>query len=129
MNNGDGNSPGVVDRMRRIVATTATALHIRGELFLVELQLEAHRLIELFIWAAIACFLGAMFLAVVTMSIIFMFPAELRVYPAAAFALLYLAAAVLAGMNLRAMLKSSEQPFSGTLRELKKDREWSESLK
>ena len=45
------------------------------------------------------------------------------------FALLYLVATILALLNLKALVKSAAVPFAETVSEVKKDREWLESLK
>jgi uncharacterized membrane protein YqjE len=125
--NDDSNPSRLTDRLRRAAATGVAALQNRGELLVIELQEEANRVIELFIWAALACFLGIVFLALMTGVILFLLPEGYRLYAAAGFAALYLLGAVLAWLNLKDLLKSSPPPFAGTLGELEKDREWLES--
>lgn len=117
-------SAGAFGRLRDLVRHAAAALENRAQLFSVELQEEKGRMIESFIWAAAACLFALLFLIVVTATVILVFPADTRVYAAAGFALLYLVGAVLAWMNLRAIRKNSPPPFSDTIAELKKDREW-----
>lgn len=109
--------------------TGASALQNRGELFLVELQEEKNRVIELFIWAAAICFFGVMFIVVLTATIIFLVPEDQRVYAAGGFAVFYLVCSILALLNLKALVKSASLPFADTISEVKKDREWLESLK
>ena len=123
----DSGTPGLLDLLRKLVATGLAALRDRGELFLVELQEEKIRVIELCIWVCAVCFLGMMFLVVLTGTIIFLFPEDKRIYAAAGFCGLYLLGTILAWLNLRALWKNSPLPFSDTLAEAKKDNEWFES--
>jgi uncharacterized membrane protein YqjE len=125
----DPTTPGLPGLVRKLLLTGLAALQNRGELFQAELEAEKHRSLELFIWVAAVCFLAFMFLAVLTAAVILMFPDHLRVYAAGGFALLYLLGVVLALLNLKALIKSAGSPFADTMSELKKDREWLESLK
>lgn len=110
-----------------MLATLLSALHTRGELFVTELEEEKTRVVELLIWAMAAGFLGMMFLALFTGVIIFLFPHDLRIYAAIGFCVLYLAGAIFALLNLKALIKSGPPPFSDTINELKKDRACLES--
>jgi uncharacterized membrane protein YqjE len=123
------NPPGLPGLFRKVVLTGVAALRNRGELFLVEFEEEKVRVIELLIWTAIAGFLGMMFLVVLTGTVIFLFPVGWRIYAAMGFCLLYLAAAIFAVLNLRALWRSTPPAFSETLAEVKKDTEWLDSLK
>ena len=114
---------------RKAVLTGLAALQNRGELFLVELQEEKNRVIELFIWIVAVCFLGMMFAIVLTATVILLCPEGQRVYVAGGFCLLYLLGAILALLNLKAQVKGLSTPFSDSMAEVKKDREWLESLK
>jgi uncharacterized membrane protein YqjE len=125
----DVSAPGLPGLVRKLVMTGLAALQNRGELLQVELQEEKNRVVELFIWAAVACFLAFFFVVVLTGTIILLFPDDLRIYAAGGFSLLYLVGAVLALLNLRALVKSAAMPFAETMAEVKKDREWLESLK
>jgi uncharacterized membrane protein YqjE len=125
----DSTAPGLPGLLRRLVLTGVAALQNRGQLLQVELQEEKNRVIELFIWAAVACFLAFFFVVVFTGTIILLFPEDLRIYAAGGFSLLYLVGAVLALLNLKALVKSAAAPFADTMAEVKKDREWLESLK
>jgi len=129
MADGDPKTPGLPGLLRKLLLTGLAALQNRGELFQAEMEEEKNRTLELFVWVAAVCFLAFMFLAVLTAAVIFLFPDNLRVYAAGGFALLYLLGAVLALLNLKALIRSAGSPFVGTMSELKKDREWLESLK
>ncbi len=125
----DPKMPGLPGLVRKLLLTGMAALHNRGELFQADLEEERNRTLELFIWVAAVCFLAFMFLAVLTATVILLFPDPLRVYAAGGFALLYFLGAMLALLNLKALIKSAGSPFTDSMAELKKDREWLESLK
>jgi len=129
MRNSDSTAPSLSGLLRKAALTGLGALQNRGELFLVELQEERNQVIELFIWAVAACFLSLMFMLVLTATIIFLFPEDIRVYAAGGFCILYLLGAVLALLNLKALVRNASLPFSDTITEARKDREWLESLK
>lgn len=121
--------PSFLTLLRKAAKTTFGALHNRGELFLVELQEEKNKIIELFIWVGAVVFCALMFMVVLTATIILIVPEESRVYAAGGFAAFYLIAAVLGLLNLKALVKSAALPFSSTIDEVRKDREWLDSLK
>jgi uncharacterized membrane protein YqjE len=129
MNEPDTNPPNLISLIRKAALTGVAALQNRGELFIVELQEEKNRAIESLIWTAVAGFLGIMFVLVLTATIIWLFPEDLRIYAAGGFCLIYLVGAVLALLNLKALIKNSLPPFSDSISEISKDREWLESLK
>ncbi|MDB6017636.1 MAG: hypothetical protein JWR19_2125 [Pedosphaera sp.] len=129
MTNGESHPPELSTLIRKFALTGLSALQNRGELIQVELQEEKNRIIEMIIWGATVCFLALMFLVVFTATLILLFPEHLRVYAAGGFSLLYLVGAVLALLNLKALVKSASLPFADTVAEVKKDREWLESLK
>ena len=120
---------GLFTQVKQIFATGLAASQNRGELFLLELEEEKTHLIELLIWTMAVGLLGTMFLALLTALIVWLFPAELRVYAIGGLCLLYLAGAVLALLNLRSLLKHTAPPFSGTIKEIKKDSACLESSK
>ncbi len=118
---------GLLSQVKSLAATALSALQNRGELFLLELEEEKTHFMELLIWAMAVGLLGLMFLVVFTLLIIWLFPGPYRIWAAAGFCLLYLAGCLLALLNLKAVLKSGAPPFSGSVNEMKKDREWLES--
>jgi uncharacterized membrane protein YqjE len=83
----------------------------------------------MFIWIALICFAVILFAVVLTATIILLVPDESRVYAAGGFALFYLVVTVLGLLNLKALVKSAALPFTSTIDEVKKDRQWLESLK
>ena len=128
MTDGEPSPPGLAELARKLVRTGALALANRGRLFQVELQEETNRVVELFIWAVAVCMLGMMFALVLTATVLLLVREGWRIYAAIGFCLLYLAGAVFALLNLKALVKEAPLPFSDTMAETKKDLEWFESL-
>jgi uncharacterized membrane protein YqjE len=118
--------PGIKTLVGRLARTGLGAFENRLELFAVELQEERVRLTELAIWGMAGLFLGNLGILLLTGTIIFLFREDLRIYVAGAFAVLYLTGAVVAWFGLKSLLK--HEPFSESVGQVKKDREWLDSL-
>src|SRR6266567_6875285 len=99
-----------------MAATGLGALQNRGELLLVEWQLEKARLTELLMLSFGLGFFGIMAMMLLTATIIFLFPDNARLYAAAGFALLYLAGAVWVVFGIRSRVK--QEPFEETVEQL-----------
>jgi len=123
----DNNHPGAATLTRRILASGLGALKNRGELLQVEWQQEKARLTELLVLSVALLFLGIMAMMLLTATIIFLFPEDVRKYIALGFTVLYLGGAVWAVMTIRSLVK--KEPFSETIEQVKKDRECLESFK
>ena len=123
----DNNHPGAGTLTRRILASGLGALKNRGELLQVEWQQEKARLTELLVLSVALLFLGIMAMMLLTATIIFLFPEDVRKYIALGFTVLYLGGAVWAVMTIRSLVK--KEPFSETIEQVKKDRECLESCK
>ncbi len=121
-----GDSPGLGRLVRQVTATLLGALRNRGELFAVEWQEEMARRLESVVLAVTLICLVNLSIILLTGIIIFLFPAELRLYVAGGFALLYLVGAGWAWLCLKSLLQ--RRPFAETLEQIKKDREWLNSL-
>jgi len=117
-------SPGLFTSLRKLLDTGLGILQNRAELLVVEFQEEKDNAIGLTIWLMAALFFAIMTVIVLTVTIVLIFPEELRVYAAGGFALIYLIGAVWALLGLKTRLKNRPLPFSATLDEIKKDREW-----
>src|SRR2546423_107651 len=123
----DGNGPVLGRLVQKLSSTTIGALQNRVELLAVELGEEKGRLLEMVLVGVGLLFLVMMGLVALTATIVFLFPEEYRIYALGAFALLYLAGAVVAFFMLKGVLK--QPPFAETIRQVKKDAEWIESIK
>jgi uncharacterized membrane protein YqjE len=119
--------PGFVSQLRKLGRTAIGALHNRGELLAVEWQEENSRLTEILVWTLGLAFLAMAGLLLLTVTLILLFPPELRIYAVAGFAVLYLIGALVAWLNIRALLK--HEPFAESLSQVRKDSVWLESLK
>jgi uncharacterized membrane protein YqjE len=119
--------PGIFAQLRKLGRTGLGALQNRGELLSVEWREENARLSELLVWAFGLAFLAMTGLLLLTATVILLFPAEYRIYAFAGFAVLYLAGAFVAWLNVKALLK--HEPFAESLTQIRKDSVWLESLK
>lgn len=127
MTNGNNHPPHFGTLLRKTLNTGMGAVENRVELAMLELQQEKSRLTSLLIFGLGALSLAVLFLALLTATIIFLFPAELRIYAAAGFSVLYLGGTVWAALSLKGLLK--KEPFAETLRQFKKDQELLEAFK
>jgi len=123
------SSPGMFQTLRKILDTGVGALHNRVELFAVEMKEEQQNLLSLIIWISICLFLAMMAIIVITGTVILMFEGERRLYAAGGFCVLYLIGAIAAFLKLKSRLSESSLPFSETIDEMRKDREWLQSAK
>jgi len=119
--------PGFIAQLRKIGRTALGALQNRGELLAVEWQEQHARLTEILVWAFATAILAMAGLLLLTVTIILLFPVELRIYAFAGFAALYLIGAIAASFNVRSLLK--HQPFTESISQVRKDSVWLESLK
>lgn len=126
MGAGTHNPPGLFTLLRRFARTGTGALRNRGELLAVEWQEERARLTELLVWTVGLLFLVIMGAGLLTGTVVFLLPEGARVYALAGFTVLYLAGAVWAWSTVRKLLQ--QEPFGESLAQLKKDREWLDSL-
>ena len=101
------------------------ALQNRLELLSVEWQEERNRLAGLMLAAISVLLLGMVGLLLLTATIIFVVPDELRKYVAAALGFLSLIGAVVGLFGLKRLVKG--EPFAETLGQLKKDFTWQDS--
>jgi uncharacterized membrane protein YqjE len=114
-------------RFRRIGASILAAAQNRVELFGIEAREEKLRLAEAFLLAAIVFFFAQLGLLLLTLALAFLLR-EKAVWVLAVGGLVYGAIAFWFGAVLRRRLRNRPPPFSGTVAELKKDREWLNSL-
>jgi uncharacterized membrane protein YqjE len=121
--------PSLLNQVKALAATGISAFQNRTELFILELEEERSRLLELVVWALAAGFLAMMFLALLTFTVVWLFPDNLKPWALGGFCLLYLTGGILAFLNLKAVLSAGPPPFEDSINEIKKDREWLDSLK
>ncbi|HLH53597.1 MAG TPA: phage holin family protein [Verrucomicrobiae bacterium] len=119
--------PSLSTLIGRVGRVALKGVQNRVELLAVELQEERLRLAELLMKAIGLVLLTIMGVLLLTATIIFLFPADLRIYVTGILALLYLFAAAGVWAGLKNGLK--REPFSETIEQVKKDRLWLESQK
>jgi len=124
MFNSEPASPGLLTSVRKLLDTGLATVQNRAELAAVEFKEEKDHAMELMLWATVVFFFAIMASLVLTATIIFAFPENQRVYVAGVFTLVYLAGGVWAFLGLKTRLKNQPVPFSATVDEIKKDREW-----
>ena len=124
MFNSEPASSGLLTSVRRLLDTGLATIQNRAELAAVEFKEEKDQALELMLWAIMVFFFAMMTGMVLTATVILAFPQERRVYVAAVFAVLYLAGGLWTFLGLRARLKKQSVPFSATVDEIKRDREW-----
>ena len=95
----------------------------RLELLSTELQEEVHRVAEIMVWATIALLAAGVGLFLLALVVIFVFWDTHRVLASIAVTSVFFLIAVVAGLVLRAKLRSKPPLLDATLAELKKDRE------
>ena len=121
------HTAGLPTLVARVARVALKAAQTRAELLAVEWQEERLRAVDLLACSLALLLLGTLGLLFLTVTIIFLFPAGVRIYVAAGFAVLYLLAAAGVWIALRSILK--RQPFAESIEQVKKDRLWLESLK
>lgn len=121
MSEASETKPGVWASLRRgLDALLATAQN-RIELFVVELQEEKCRLVEVIVCTAAVVALGLMSLSLVTLTVVVLCWENGLLAALASLSVLYLIGTVLAWRALQSRLKA-RSAFADTLDELKKDR-------
>jgi len=113
--------PSITASLARLGRAVLVTLSNRAELLLVELQEERHRLLQALVLVACIVITSSLALVLVTFTVVILFW-EQRVITLIVLSLLYIAASVIGFLQLRRQLRDW-QAFSGTMSELKKDRE------
>src|SRR5215813_82371 len=123
----DQQPPGLLTAAARLARIGLAAAQNRVELFALEWGEERILMMGVLVWATAFVLMGVLTVLLFTVTIIFLFPQDLRIYAVVGFALLYLVGAIATGLGLRNVVK--REPFPESLAQIKKDRAWLESLK
>ena len=113
---------GIFTSLRRLIDGGLALAQNRVELFAVELREEKCRLMEAILWASAVVAFGMMTLTLLTLLVVVLFWQDARIAALVILSLLYLLATFLAWRGLHSRLTRTST-FSGTLDEIKKDRE------
>ncbi len=119
----ENGSNGILTSLRRLADTGLGVIRNRAELFAVELQEEKAQLIEVLLWTAVLLFFGMMAVIALSAAILLIVPRAWQFYVAGGLGVVYMVGAIWAFAKLKARLQSS-MPFSQTINEVQKDREW-----
>jgi len=113
--------PGVWASLKRGLDALLATTHNRVELFVVELQEEKCRLVEVIVCAAAVVALGLMSLSLVTLTVVVLCWENGLLAALASLSIVYLIGTAVVWRALQARLKA-RSAFASTLDELKKDR-------
>jgi len=124
MRDSEPASSGLLSSLRNLLDHGLAAAQNRTELLAVEFQEEKEHVLESGAWIMATLFFAIMVCGLVSAIIIWLFPEDWRIYAAAALALIYLVGGVIAFSGLRRQLRRQSAPFSASIDEIRKDREW-----
>ena len=109
----------IVDNVSGLLHAAFGMARNRSELFVVELQEERYRLVELVAFIGAALGLGLTAVLLLTGVIIYLFPADYRIWAALGLAVLYVAGIVLILRKVKQCLV--KEPFTESVNQLKQD--------
>jgi uncharacterized membrane protein YqjE len=118
-----GLTGGLFKSLSGFLATLVSVAHTRLQLLTTEVQEEVHRAAQLLVWAFVALFAALLALFLGALAVIFAFWDTHRLLAAVIMTGVLLAVAVVAGLVLRAKIKSRPPLLDSTLAELAKDRD------
>jgi uncharacterized membrane protein YqjE len=116
-------APGFVDHLRGLGANLHEIVHVRAELFALELREETERRTRMLVLSVVAGLFFALSLALVAFLVIIFFWDTYRLTAATAVTLLYIGIGGAAYLKLRETIETSPPAFQATLGELEKDLE------
>lgn len=117
------HATGLLDSIRRFVATVLEVLQTRAEIAVTEFEEERERIRELVLFGFLALFFFGFGFLLLTLFIVVLFWDSYRVYAVGGFAALYLGVGFYSAVTLRQRLKTRPRLFAATLAEISKDRD------
>jgi uncharacterized membrane protein YqjE len=114
---------GYLSSLRSLGDSLLASVQDRFELFTIELQEEKLRLIQAFIWISAAVFAGMMAITFASLTLVYLFWESARLAVLVGLTLLYSAAFAVIIVAFRRYVRRQPNPFSGTLHEIRQDRE------
>jgi uncharacterized membrane protein YqjE len=117
-----GPFSGIFKSIAQLLATAVGIAQTRLELLSTELQEEVHRVAEIMLWATVALLAAGVGLLMLSLVIIFVYWDTHRLAASIAVTSAFFLIAVIAGLMLRAKVRSKPPLLDATLAELKKDR-------
>ncbi len=122
-----GASDGVLGSLRRLLDAGLSIGRNRLELLAVELQEEKLRLVQIFILVSAVVAFALMSLTMLSLTLVVLFWESSRLAVLGGLSLFYLLATGAAWRLLSKRLGRQSEPFSGSIAEMKKDKEWLDS--
>jgi uncharacterized membrane protein YqjE len=122
-----GASDGVLGSLRRLLDTGLSIGQNRLELLAVELQEEKLRLVQIFILVSAVVAFALMSLTMLSLTLVVLFWESSRLAVLGGLSLFYLLATGASWRVLSKRLGRQSAPFSGSVAEMKKDKEWLDS--
>ena len=120
---GEGDSPGILQSLKALSATLASAFHTRVDLFVTELEEERERLKQTLIFILLLVFGLSMAFILLTIFLVALFWERGWIGAIGALSFLYLGVATYAAVKLRDSVLKRSRLFPATLAELGKDRD------
>ena len=117
-----GPFSGIFKSIAQLLATAVGIAQTRLELLSTELQEEVHRVAEIMLWATVALLAAGVGLLMFALVIIFVYWDTHRLAASIAVTSVFFLIAIVAGLMLRAKVRSKPPLLDATLAELKKDR-------
>lgn len=124
----DASGESLPGSARAIAARVAQWVTTRVELVAFEFAEERRHFSRLIVLGAAACVLALAGLVMLTLALLWALPQDWRAPGAAVFALLYIGVASGIALKIRAAITRRPPPFSATLEELRRDRDWFKTL-
>lgn len=121
----DADPPGWVDTFKRLGGTVLSTFSNRVELLLVEAQEERDRLLQVLLLGVVALVFFTLAVVAVSVAVVVIFWASHPVASLLGLAVFYAGLGAAAAWRL-AQVRQDGDSFTGSLNELRKDREWLE---
>jgi len=112
---------GLLDSAKRAFDALLKAVETRLDLFIVELQEEKLRFVQIVLWMCGAVFFTAIGLIMFTFTVITLLGPDLLEEALIVFTVFYVVGAGVSFYKLNQMLRYGEKPFSATIDQLKRD--------
>jgi uncharacterized membrane protein YqjE len=113
---------GIINALKRMLATLTALLHTRLELFTTEIEEEIQRAASILMWALVALFFGSLTVMMVALTILIVFWDNNRILAASLITGTFLVLTLVFALLARVRLKSKPRFMAASIEELKRDR-------
>jgi uncharacterized membrane protein YqjE len=115
--------PGVLQAVKRMLATLVALVHTRLELFTTEIEEEIQRAASILLWGLVALFFGSLSVMFIAVTVLIIFWDDNRILAASLITATFLVLTVVFALLARARLHSKGRFMEASIEELKRDRE------